>query len=70
MRITDQIPVPHGGDPYRRAAAKIFKVPESEVTPDMRSQAKMCMMGHVYGATDQTLDEALKQGGFRHNENN
>ncbi|MGH7732139.1 MAG: DNA polymerase, partial [Gemmatimonadales bacterium] len=48
-----------GGDIHRGTAAIIFGVPESEVTPEMRSRAKTINFGTIYGQGPFALSRQL-----------
>lgn len=42
-------------DPYRAAAARVFGIPESEVTEDQRRYAKDCAFMYVYHGDPTTV---------------
>ena len=44
-----------GADVHRSTAARIFKVPEDEVTPELRGRAKAINFGVIYGMGPQRL---------------
>ena len=46
-------------DIHRRTAAKVFHVPDAEVTPAMRSKAKAVNFGIIYGISDYGLSRQL-----------
>jgi DNA polymerase-1 len=49
----------HNEDIHLSTAAKIFKVPENEVTPGMRSKAKTANFGIIYGISSFGLSQRL-----------
>lgn len=53
----------HKIDVHTGVAARVFKVPESEVTKDMRRQAKVINFGILYGMGVTALRQNLAQGG-------
>lgn len=52
-----------GTDVHTGVAARVFKVPESEVTSNMRRQAKVINFGILYGMGVTALRQNLAQGG-------
>ena len=48
-----------GKDIHASTAAKVFRVPESEVTPEMRKQAKAVNFGIIYGISDYSLGQDI-----------
>lgn len=52
-----------GTDVHTGVAARVFKVPESEVTSNMRRQAKVINFGILYGMGVSALRQNLAQGG-------
>ncbi|MBO4501784.1 MAG: DNA polymerase I [Clostridia bacterium] len=46
-----------GSDIHASTAAKVFGVPQSEVTPQMRKQAKAVNFGIIYGISDYALGQ-------------
>lgn len=53
----------NGTDVHTGVAARVFKVPESEVTSNMRRQAKVINFGILYGMGVSALRQNLAQGG-------
>jgi DNA polymerase-1 len=53
----------NGTDVHTGVAARVFKVPESEVTSNMRRQAKVINFGILYGMGVSALRMNLAQGG-------
>lgn len=51
-------------DVHTGVAARVFKVAESEVTKDMRRQAKVINFGILYGMGVNALRQNLSQGGY------
>ncbi len=49
----------NGDDIHSATAAKVFHVPQEEVTPDMRSKAKMVNFGIIYGISAFGLSQRL-----------
>ena len=49
----------NGDDIHRATAAKVFHVTQEEVTPDMRSKAKMVNFGIIYGISAFGLSQRL-----------
>ena len=49
-----------GADIHARTAALIFKVPQEEVTPEMRSSSKAINFGILYGMGPQRLSREIK----------
>lgn len=49
----------HNADIHLSTAAKIFKLPENEVTPAMRSKAKTANFGIIYGISSFGLSQRL-----------
>jgi DNA polymerase I len=49
----------HNKDIHTATAAEVFGVPESEVTPEMRSRAKAVNFGIVYGISDYGLSRDI-----------
>lgn len=54
-----------GEDVHQGVASRVFAVPLSEVTPDMRRQAKVINFGILYGMGVQALRGALGEGTSR-----
>ncbi len=48
-----------GKDIHTSTAAKVFRVPESDVTSEMRKQAKAVNFGIVYGISDYSLSQDI-----------
>ena len=48
-----------GGDFHRETAAKVFRVPPEEVTPEMRRSAKAVNFGIVYGISAFSLSQDI-----------
>ncbi|MBO4794708.1 MAG: DNA polymerase I, partial [Clostridia bacterium] len=48
-----------GKEIHASTAAKVFRVPESQVTPEMRKQAKAVNFGIIYGISDYSLGQDI-----------